>query len=376
MRGIGRQQDAMFSYVSMEERIPSDHPLRRVKALIEPMLQGLTKVFDEMYADTGRASIPPEYLLKASLLQMFYSIRSERLLIEQIDYNILFRWFIGLSMDDEVWDHSVFTKNRDRLLAGEIATKLLNQVLDVAQREHLLSDDHFTVDGTLIEAWASQKSFQPKGSKPGTSDSDDPGNPTVNFHGQKRTNATHQSTTDPEAMLYRKGPGKEAKLCFMGHLLIDNRHSLIVQTDFTQPTGTAERESGLSMLKHHKRSLRRKRGRSPKHRITVGADKAYDVGDFVTALRKMSITPHVAQIDTGPRLSAIDGRTTRHEGYEISQRKRKQVEQGFGWLKVIALLRKIKLRGTELGKFLLTLGSALYDMLRISNILALRRAET
>jgi len=378
MRGMPRQQDTMFSYVSLEDRVPADHPLRRMKALVDPLLASMSKAFDKLYAETGRDSIPPEYLLKASLLQMFYSIRSERLLVEQITYNLLFRWFIGLSMDDEVWDHSVFTKNRDRLLAGDIATQLLQRVVGLAREHRLLSDEHFTVDGTLVEAWASQKSFQPKERKRAShpSDPDDPGNPTVNFHGQERKNDTHQSTTDPEAKLYRKGSGKEAKLSYMGHVLVENRHSLIVQSAFTQATGTAERESGIVMVKKLKRVLGRQTHRSIDHQMTLGGDKNYDTKDFVAALRDLAVTPHVAQNTTNNRTSAIDGRTTRHKGYQISQRKRKQVEEGFGWLKVIALLRKIKLKGTALGYFLFTFGCALYDLLRISNILAREEATT
>ena len=378
MRGTKRKQDAMFSYVSLEDRVPSNHPLRRMKALIDPVLESMSRVFDELYAETGRHSIPPEYMLKATLLQMLYSIRSERLLVEEINYNLLFRWFIGLSMDDEIWDHSSFTKNRDRLLAGDIATRMLTQVLSLAREHQLLSDEHFTVDGTLVEAWASQKSFQPKTQtrRNTPSDSDDPGNPTVNFHGQERKNDTHESTTDPEAKLYRKGSGKEAKLSFMGHVLVENRHSLIVQTAFTQATGRAERQAGLSMVKRLKKALTRPIHRSKDHRMTLGGDKNYDTQDFVAQLRDLAVTPHVAQNEANNRISAIDGRTTRHKGYQISQRKRKQVEEGFGWLKVIALLRKIKLKGTILGNFLFTFGCAVYDLLRISNILAQEEATT
>ncbi len=355
----------------MHDRIPQDHPLRRIKILLEPLLRDMSREFDGLYADIGRRSIPPEYLLKASLLQMLYSIRSERLLVEEINYNLLFRWFIGLKMDDEVWDHSTFTKNRDRLLDGDISRKLLEHVLGLAREHHLLSDDHFTVDGTLVEAWASQKSFQKRTETKGSSsDSDDPGNPTVNFRGEKRKNDTHQSTTDPEAMLFRKGPGKEAKLSFMGHALVDNRHSLIVETAFTQATGKAERTSGVSMIKRVKKRIARLTDRSVDHRVTLGADKNYDTQEFVAELRAIQVTPHVAQNTSNNRSSAIDERTTRHEGYEISQRKRKQIEEGFGWLKVIALLRKIHLKGTILGGFLFTFGCAAYDLLRISNVLA------
>jgi transposase len=378
MRGTTRQQDAMFSYVSLEDRVPANHPLRRIRTLVDPVLQSMSKVFEQLYAETGRESIPPEYLIKATLVQMLYSIRSERLLMEQIEYNLLFRWFIGLSMDDKVWDHSVFTKNRDRLLAGDIASKMLHQVLSLAREHRLLSDEHFTVDGTLVEAWASQKSFQPKTQKrtDTPSDSDDPGNPTINFHGQERKNDTHQSTTDPEAKLYRKGSGKEAKLSFMGHVLVENRHSLIVQTAFTQATGRAERQAGISMVKRLKKALTRPTHRSKDHRITLGGDKNYDTQGFVAELRDLAVTPHVAQNEANNRTSAIDARTTRHKGYQISQQKRKQVEEGFGWLKVIALLRKIKLKGTVLGNFLFTFGCAVYDLLRISNILAREEATS
>jgi transposase len=371
MRGPEEKQDDLFSYVSMEDRIPQDHPLRRIKSLLEPLLRELSREFDKLYADIGRRSIPPEYLLKASLLQMLYSIRSERLLVEEINYNLLFRWFIGLKMDDDVWDHSTFTKNRDRLLDGDISRKLLEHVLGLAREHHLLSDDHFTVDGTLVEAWASQKSFQKRTeTKRSSSDSDDPGNPTVNFRGEKRKNDTHQSTTDPEAMLYRKGPGKESKLSFMGHALVDNRHSHIVETAFTQATGKAERTSGVSMIKRVKKRIARLTGRSVDHRVTLGGDKNYDTQEFVAELRAIRVTPHVAQNTSNNRSSAIDDRTTRHEGYVVSQRKRKQIEEGFGWLKVIALLRKIHLKGTILGGFLFTFGCAVYDLLRISNVLA------
>jgi len=378
MRGTKRQQDAMFSYVSLEDRVPVNHPLRRIKTLVDPLLQSMSKDFDKLYPETGRHSIPPEYLLKATLLQMLYSIRSERLLVEEINYNLLFRWFIGLSMDDEVWEHSSFTKNRDRLLAGDIAAKMLQQVLLLAREQRLLSDEHFTIDGTLVEAWASQKSFQPKTqSRTGSSShSDDPGNPTIYFRGQKRKNDTHQSTTDPEAKMYRKRSGKEAKLSFMGHVLVDNLHSLVAESAFTQATGTAEREAGVSMLKKLKRTLSRDKGRSKDHRITAGADKAYDTHDFVAALRKLAVTPHVAQNDANNRTSAIDGRTTRHKGYQISQQKREQVEEGFGWLKVIALLRNIRLKGTALGNFLFTFGCSVYNLLRISNIIEQQEATT
>lgn len=375
MRGEQERQNHLFSYVSMEDRVPADHPLRRIKALVDPLLEELSPVFDRLYADGGRRSIPPEYLIKASLVQMLYSIRSERLLVEEINYNLLFRWFIGLSMDAAVWDHSVFTKNRNRLLDGDVATKLLEKVLALAKSHGLLSDEHFSVDGTLLEAWASHKSFQPKKGR-SAPPPDDPGNATVDFRGQKRTNETHQSTTDPEARLFRKGKGKEARLSFMGHAVMDNRHGLIVATAATQPSGRAEREAALSLMSSLRKQLHRAGRRSRHSRITLGADKSYDCPDFVAALRDLLITPHIAQNTANNRTSSIDERTTRHAGYIASQRKRKEIEEGFGWLKVIALLRKIKLKGVTLAGFLLTLGAAAYDLLRMANILPIQEAQT
>jgi hypothetical protein len=298
-------------------------------------------------------------------VQILYTIRSERLLMEQLDYNILFRWFVGLSMDDRVWDHSVFSKNRDRLLEGEIAREFLRHVLDLARERGLLSDEHFTVDGTLIEAWASMKSFQKKGTASPSVGADDPGNPTVNFHGEKRTNETHESTTDPEARLYRKGPGKEAKLSFMGHVVIDNRHGLVVSTQYTKATGTAEPEAALTMTK---KVGRRRHGK--RKRITLGADKAYDRNKFVEGLRKLNITPHVSQNTANNRHSAIDERTTHHVGYAISQWKRKIVEEIFGWLKTIALMRKTRHKGVERGGWMFTFANAVYNLVRMRNIAA------
>jgi transposase len=363
MRGKQENQVAMFSYVSQEDRIPENHPLRAIKKLVEPILSLLSPHFSKLYSDTGRPSIPPEQLLKALLLQIFYTIRSERLLMEQLDYNLLFRWFVGLSMDDEVWDHSVFSKNRDRLLEGDIATKFLKQVLELAGNNQLLSDEHFTVDGTLIDAWAGQKSFVKKEyPQASTGDDHDSGNPTVNFHGEKRSNNTHESTTDPQARLYRKSSGTEAKLCFLGNAVIDNRHGLVVNTEYTQATGTAEREAGLEMMKR----LRKKH----KNRMTLGADKAYDATDFVTELRGLNITPHVAvKISHGSNI--IDTRTVRHQGYAISQRKRKIIEEFFGWLKTIGLMRKTRHRGLERGGWMFTFTAALYNLLRIRNILGM-----
>jgi transposase len=361
MRGIQETQDKLFSYVSQEERIPQDHPLRKLREMVDPMLKNMSRRFEKLYAENGRPSIPPEYLLRALLVQILYTIRSERLLMEQLNYNLLFRWFVGLSMDDEVWDHSVFSKNRDRLLAGDIATKFLNEVLDYAKEQMLLSDEHFTVDGTLIEAWAGQKSFQKKDSPSTSERSDDPGNPTIDFHGEKRSNDTHESTTDPEARLYKKSAGKEAKLSFMGHVVIDNRYGLVVSTRYTQSTGKAEREAGEEMIKKVK-------GKRKSH-ITLGADKNYDTSGFVKAMRKLKVTPHVAQNNTN-RASAIDDRTTCHPGYAISQWKRKIVEEVFGWLKTIGLMRKTRHKGVRRGGWMFTLTNALYNLIRMKNILA------
>lgn len=358
MRGIDRKQARLFSYVSQEERIPGTHPLRVLRRMSDEVLESMTKQFDRLYSERGRPSIPPEHLLRALLLQVLYSIRSERLLMEQLDYNLLYRWFVGLNMDDEVWDATVFTKNRDRLLEGDIADLFFNKVMDLARERALLSDEHFTVDGTLIEAWAGQKSFQ---KKEGSSQppSDGGSNPTVNFHGEKRSNATHESRTDPEARLYRKGPGKEARLSFMGHVLMDNRHGLAVDSCLTRAMGTAEREAAQEMVK----AVPHRRAKHP----TVGADKGYDTKDFVENLRKLTVTPHVAQNTTG-RSSAIDGRTTCHAGYEMSQRKRKLVEQIFGWLKSIGLMRKTRHKGTRRVGWMFTFTLAVYNLLRMKNL--------
>jgi transposase len=358
MRGDQDPQKVLFSYVSQEDRIPEDHPLRKLREMVDPILKELSPTFNKLYAESGRPSIPPEYLLRALLLQILYTIRSERLLMEQLDYNLLFRWFVGLSMDDEVWNHSTFSKNRDRLLEGDIAEMFLSKVVALARSHKLLSDEHFTVDGTLIEAWAGQKSFQKKGT-PLKSKVDDPGNPTIDFRGEKRSNNTHQSTTDPESRLFRKGQGKESKLSFMGHVLIENRHGLVVSTRYTQATGTAEREAADEMIREVK-------GNRTVH-VTLGADKNYDTADFVARMREAGVTPHVAQNDTN-RKSAIDFRTTRHRGYEISQYKRKLVEEGFGWLKTVGLLRKTRHRGVERGGWVFTFTNAVYNLIRIRNL--------
>jgi transposase len=358
MRGNQTTQQQLFSYVPIDERIPANHPIRILREMVDPLLQSMSKQFDRLYSDTGRPSIAPEYLLRATLVQILYSIRSERLLMEQLEYNMLFRWFVGMSMDEEVWDHSVFSKNRERLLIGDIAGEFLEKVLALARSRHLLSDEHFTVDGTLIEAWAGHKSFQKKDAPP-SNEKDDGGNPTVNFHGEQRTNDTHQSTTDPESRLYRKGGGKEAKLSFMGHVVIDNQHGLVVATRYTQATGTAERDAATSMVKEVKRRRTQ--------RLTLGADKGYDTRAFVKTLRKQKVTPHVAQNNT-KRSSAIDSRTTRHPGYDISQRKRKIVEEVFGWMKTIGLLRKTRHKGVERGKWMFTFTNAVYNLIRIKNL--------
>ena len=360
MRGTEGKQKVLFSYVSQEERVPENHPLRKLREMVDPVLERMSGRFRELYSDTGRPSIPPEYLLRSMLIQVLYTIRSERLLMEQLDYNILFRWFVGLSMDDVVWDHSTFSKNRDRLLEGDIAKEFLAKVLNIARGHGLLGDEHFTVDGTLIEAWAGQKTFQKKG-KRSKAKSDDPGNPTVDFHGEKRTNDTHQSMTDPEARLYRKGLGKESKLSFMGHVVIDNRHGLVVSTRYTQATGRAEREAAVEMTKDIKRRRR--------SRVTLAADKGYDTADFISRMRKFQVTPHVAQ-NTSNRSSAIDKRTTHHAGYAISQRKRKLIEQIFGWLKTIGLMRKTRHKGLGRGGWMFTFTSAVYNLIRIRNLQA------
>lgn len=360
MRGDDLQQDAMFSYVSPERRVPTDHPLRPIRQMVDQVLRSLSPRFARLYSRTGRPSIAPEKLLRTLLLQVLYTVRSERLLLEQLDYNLLFRWFVGLNMDDPVWDATVFSKNRQRLLEGAIAQAFFEQVLKLARQQDLLSDEHFTVDGTLIEAWAGQKSFQKKDSPVGPPP-DDPGNPTVDFHREKRSNQTHQSKTDPEARLYKKGPGKEAKLSYQGQVLMENRNGLVTGTRLTQATGTAEREAAVDMAEPITG-----RGR---HRITVGADKAYDTQDFVERLRDLNITPHVAQ-NTSNRSSAIDGRTTRHAGYALSQRKRKRVEEIFGWIKTVGLMRKTRHRGLARVGWMFTFTAAAYNLVRIRNLSA------
>jgi transposase len=359
MRGNDHQQADMYSYLSPEQRVRENHPLRRIRAMADEALKNMSERFDGMYAKTGRPSIPPEKLLRAQLIQMLYSIRSERLLMEELDYSMLFRWFVSMNLDEPVWDVTVFTKNRNRLLEGDVAREFLAQVVAQAQAKGLTSDEHFTVDGTLIEAWASLKSFQSKDEK-NAPPPDDPGNPTVNFHGEKRSNETHESTTDPDALLARKGGGKEAKLSYNGNLLTENRNGLIVNTEVFQANGTAERDAALVMLEQV-------RGVG---RVTVGADKGYDTKDFVAECRHLNVTPHVAQNVKRNGGSAVDGRTTRHAGYAISQMKRKRIEECFGWLKTIALIRKVRHRGIEKVGWVFTFATAAYNLVRMRNLLA------
>jgi transposase len=349
MRGSDKHQGAMFSYVSLEKRVAADHPLRPIQQMVDAALKELSPRFSRLYSETGRPSIPPEQILRALVLQILYSIRSERMLVEQLEYNLLFRWFVGLAMDDVVWDATVFTKNRDRLLRGDVAQAFFDRVLAQARENRLLSNEHFTVDGTLIDAWAGHKSFRPKD---GSDDGDG-----ENFHGQKRTNDTHASTTDPDSRLWRKGPGKEAKLSYMGHVLTENRNGLVVRAEVTIASGTAEREAAMRMIT---------KAGVPSS-ATIGADKAYDQSDFVQGLRERGLTPHVAQNDTRRR-SKIDGRTTRHPGYEISQIKRKVVEQVFGWGKAVGGMRKSRHKGKKRVGWGFVLISAVYNLVRMRTL--------
>ena len=358
MRGSDERSGSLFSYVNLEARVPKGHPLRAIREIANDALSDLSADFEAMYVPFGRPSIPPEKLLRASLLQAFYSIRSERQLMERLEFDLLFRWFVGLGIDDAVWDHSVFSKNRDRLLEGEIAAKFMAAVLAQPSVKQLLSTDHFSVDGTLVEAWASMKSLKPK-----NEDRDPPvsggRNEEVDFRGEKRSNQTHSSTSDPDAMLYRKGPGMEAKLCFIGHALMENRHGLFVDTRLTRVSGHAERLSALDMVEP--------RADRPEA-ITLGGDKGFDAADFVMELRGINVTPHIAQNTT--RRSAIDGRTTRHPGYAVSQRIRKRIEEGFGWMKTVAGLRKTKYRGIEKVGWAFMFAAAAYNLIRLPKLLA------
>lgn len=353
MRGDDEQTAHMFSYLAPEQRVPGDHPLRAIRRMTDEALRGLSRQFERLYATTGRPSVPPEQLLRALLLQVLYSVRSERLLMEELNYNLLFRWFVGLNMDDPVWHPTTFTKNRDRLLEGDIAAAFFDAVLAQARVAEVLSDEHFTVDSTQLEAWASLKSFRRRDAGP-SEPPDDPGNPTVNFHGERRSNATHQSTTDPDAQLHRKGKGREAKLAYLGHVLLDNRHGLVANVCATVATGTAEREAAVLLLEA-----------SARPGSTVGADKAFDVARFVAGVRVLEITPHVAQKASR---SAIDGRTTRHPGYTVSQWKRKLVEQVFGWMKTVGGLRKLRHRGGELVDWIVTFTAAAYNLVRLRTL--------
>src|SRR6516165_2421511 len=355
MRGVDYQQSGMFSYISAERRVPEDHPLRAIRTMVDVALRNMGAQFEAMYAQVGRPSIAPEKLLRALLLQVLYTVRSERMLMEQLNYNLLFRWFVGMNIDDPVWDVTVFTKNRERLLAGGVASALFAEVLAQARSRALLSSEHFTVDGTLIEAWAGHKSFK---RKDGTDQQppNDPGNPTVDFHGERRRNATHQSTTDPEARLAKKGAGKEAKLSFAGHVLMENRNGIAVNGCVTLAEGRAEVEAAVAMVEEL----------PGQHRVTVGGDKAYDTKEFVQEMRDHQVTPHVALKAT----TIIDARTTRHPGYAISQQKRKRVEEIFGWLKTVGGLRKTRHRGVARVGWMFTFALAAYNLVRMRNLAA------
>jgi transposase len=386
MRGSDEASGSLFSYVDLEERIPARHPLRKIRQIVNDALASLDAELDRLYSAEGRPSIAPERLIRASLVQILFSIRSERQLMEQMQYNLLFRWFVGLGIDDPVWVPTVFTKNRDRLLTTEMSRKLLAAILAHRDVAPLLSDEHFSVDGTLIKAWASMKSFQPKpddtppddpdpgdppGPAPDDHDQDRPEtapmtrparrdrNAEVDFRGEKRSNATHASTTDPDARLYRKSPGTGAILCFMGHTLMENRNGLIVQAELTRADGHAERQAALDMVRRHSPGTPRRR--------TLGADKGYDSADFIAGLRRARVTPHVAQ---KARHSAIDGRTTRHEGYAISQRRRKKIEEPFGWAKTVGGMAQTVYRGVERVRARFTLAIAACNLARLPKLLA------
>jgi transposase len=361
VRGGDGRSGELFSYVDLETRVRADHPLRAIRAIVNEALTALERDFAALYAPVGRPSIPPEKLLRAMLLQAFYTIRSERQLMERLEYDLLFRWFVGLGIDDAVWDHSTFSKNRDRLLAGDIAAKFLGAALAEPRVKRLLSGEHFSVDGTLIEAWASMKSFKPRDGSGDEPPAEGSGrNTEAEFHGEKRSNDTHASTTDPDARLYRRGRGKEAKLCFIGHGLMENRSGLLIDACLTPANGQAERVAALHMIEP--------RADRPRP-ITLGGDKGYDVGDFVNELRSMKVTPHVTQ-NTTNRRSAIDGRTTRHPGYAVSQRIRKRIEEAFGWIKTVAGQDKTKFRGVDRVGWAFTFAAAAYNLVRLPKLLA------
>ena len=361
MRGEDRCQQEMFLYATLEDLVPPDHPLRPIRAMVDRALEALDGRFDEIYGEGGRPSIAPERLLRAQLLMLLYSIRSERMLVEQLRYNLLFRWFVGLGLNEEVWHATVFTKNRDRLLAGEVAREFFAAVVRQARQRGLMSSEHFSVDGTMLEAWASQKSFRPKQGESGEDESDKVGrNRELDWRGQRRRNETHESVTDPEARLWRKSQTAEAKLCYLGHVVTENRHGLLVNVRVTQAYGQAEREAALAMAREIPGGSKR---------VTLAADRGYDTQGFVSQLREMNVTPHVAQ-NTSGRRSAVDGRTVRHEGYGLSQRARKRVEQVFGWLKTVAGLRKVRWRGCERVGWMVTLAAAAYNLVRLRNLMA------
>lgn len=358
MRGEERRQRAMLMVIDPEKRVPKDHPLRRVKQLAEVALSRLSPVFDQMYSAVGRPSLPPERLLKASLLMALYTVRSERMFCEQLDYNLMFRWFLGMEMDEPSFDHSTFSRNRARLLEHAVADEFFYAVVEQAQALKLLSDEHFTVDGTLVQAWASLKSFKRKDAGPGEPP-DDPGNPMVNFRGERRSNATHQSTTDREALLARKGAGKEARLCYSANALMENRNTILVDFQVEPADGYAERRAALAMADE----------RLPGHRrITLAGDRGYDTRDFVAACRALKVTPHVARNDARPGGSALDARTVRHPGYAISQRIRKRVEEVFGWMKTVGGLRQTRYRGRIRVQMHAYLVAAAYNLMRIAKL--------
>lgn len=362
MRGEDNKQAPLFSYISLEQRVPSNHPLRPIRTMMDELLEQLSPHFDAIYSSTGRPSIAPERLLRAQLLQVLYSIRSERQLIEQLDYNLLFRWFVGLTADEAVWHPTVYTHNRDRLLLGRIAEAFFDKVLAMADQRGLVSKEHFTVDGTLVEAWAGMKSFTKidTASEPKADDSDrpqDPGNPTVDLRGEKRSNQTHRSTTDPDARLYRKSNGQSSQLCYLGHVLMENRNGLVVDTRVTPASGTAEVEAALAMATKI----------AGDRRVTIGMDKAYDTRPLVDGMRERCVTPHVAQ-HTTKRRSTIDGRTTRHAGYEVSQTKRKRVEEIFGWMKTVGGMRKTRHKGVDRVGWLFRFTAATFNLVRMRNL--------
>lgn len=359
MRGEERRQRPMLMVLNVEERIAKEHPLRRIKQMADAVLKDLSPVFDRMYSTVGRPSIPPERLLKASLLMALYTVRSERMFCEQLDYNLLFRWFLDLEVDEPSFDHSTFSRNRARLMAHEVAGEFFRGVVEQARALKLLSSEHFTVDGALIEAWASLKSFKRKDRGAGEPP-DDPGNPTVNFHGERRSNQTHQSSTDPEARLARKGAGKEARLCYVGNALMENRNSILIDFQVEPADGFAERRAAIAMADE----------RLPgSQRITLGADKGYDTRDFVASCRALKITPHVARNQTRAGGSALDARTARHPGYAISQRIRKRVEEAFGWMKTIGGLRKTRYRGRDRVQMHGYIVAAAYNLIRIAHLM-------